>query len=121
MIKYMPESLAFLVIRKENEKVRPSFKELTPSYVPNQGDLFEVHLPKRGMPVKKLIDRTKRVFNDHVLDYFFYGIISCIWIGKMAPQLMVQAGYPLTSSLLFLLALNIGVMIGNITGGWLAD
>ena len=42
-------------------------------------------------------------------------------LGTWLPQLMVQAGYPLQSSLMFLFAFNIGAIVGQIGGGWLAD
>ncbi|MFX3787042.1 MFS transporter, partial [Streptococcus suis] len=37
------------------------------------------------------------------------------------PKLMLQAGYSLGASMLFLFALNIGGMVGAIGGGALAD
>ena len=37
------------------------------------------------------------------------------------PKLMNEAGYPLGSSLTFLLALNIGATVGSVLMGWLAD
>ena len=59
MIKYMPESLAFLVVRQENKKVSSILQRLNPSYVPKEDDIFEVHLPKSGMPVAKLFDEKR--------------------------------------------------------------
>ena len=121
MIKYMPESLAFLVVRKDNKKVSSILKRLNPTYVPKKDDMFEVHLPKSGMPVAKLFEE-KRGFST-ILFWItsFMALLVIYGLGTWLPQLMVQAGYPLTSSLLFLFALNIGVMVGNITGGWLSD
>ena len=42
-------------------------------------------------------------------------------LGSWLPKLMNQAGYSLGSSLSFLIALNLGGMIGAIFGGWLGD
>lgn len=42
-------------------------------------------------------------------------------LGSWLPKLMLQAGYSLGASLLFLFALNIGGMLGAIGGGILAD
>ena len=42
-------------------------------------------------------------------------------LGSWLPKLMMAAGYSLGSSLMFLLALNIGAVIGTISGGVLAD
>lgn len=121
MMKYMPESLAFLVIRKEDEKVTSILKRLNPNYVPENGDVFDVHLPTSGMPVTKLFDERRGLSTISFWTTSFMALLVIYGLGTWLPQLMVQAGYPLTSSLLFLFALNIGVMIGNITGGWLSD
>ena len=42
-------------------------------------------------------------------------------LGSWLPKLMLQAGYSLGASMLFLFALNIGGMVGAIGGGALAD
>ena len=121
MIKHMPESLAFLVVRQENKKVSSILQRLNPSYVPKKDDIFEVHLPKSGMPVAKLFDEKRGVSTLLLWITLFFSLIVVYGLGTWLPKLMIEAGYPLTSSLLFLVALNIGIMIGNFTGGWLAD
>ncbi len=42
-------------------------------------------------------------------------------LGSWLPKLMIQAGYSLGASMMFLFALNIGGMVGAIGGGVLAD
>ena len=42
-------------------------------------------------------------------------------LGSWLPKLMSLAGYPLSSSLMFLMVLNIGAIIGAVGGGRLAD
>jgi len=42
-------------------------------------------------------------------------------LGSWLPKLMIQAGYSLGASMIFLFALNIGGMVGAIGGGVLAD
>lgn len=42
-------------------------------------------------------------------------------LGSWLPKLMIQAGYSLGASMIFLFALNIGGMVGAIGGGALAD
>ncbi|MEH7276583.1 MFS transporter, partial [Neobacillus vireti] len=121
MIKFMPESLAFLVVRKENEKVSSILKRLNPLYIPKKDDSFEVYLPKTGMPVAKLFDERRGFSTIMFWTTSFMALLVIYGLGTWLPQLMVQAGYPLTSSLMFLFALNIGVMVGNISGGLLAD
>lgn len=47
--------------------------------------------------------------------FVMYGLRT--WL----PKIMQDAGFPLGSSLTFLLALNIGAVVGAIVGGQLAD
>ena len=42
-------------------------------------------------------------------------------LGSWLPKLMVNAGYGLGSSMMFLLVLNLGAIVGAIGGGWLGD
>ena len=48
-------------------------------------------------------------------------LIMIYGLNTWLPKLMNQAGYPLGSSLTFLLALNIGATVGSVLLGWLAD
>ena len=73
------------------------------------------------MPVAKLFEEKRGLSTILLWTTMFMAIIVVYGLGTWLPKLMVEAGYPLKSSLLFLFALNIGVMIGNFTGGWLAD
>ena len=52
---------------------------------------------------------------------FFMCLLMVYALGSWLPKLMIQAGYSLGASMLFLFALNIGGMIGAIGGGVLAD
>ncbi|SDI09147.1 MFS transporter, AAHS family, benzoate transport protein [Alteribacillus persepolensis] len=121
LIKYLPESLNFLIAKGEYEQVGQILKRLNPSYTPEKEDTYEIDLPQKGMPVAKLFEE-KRGFSTILfwiatacVLYMMYGLST--WL----PQLMVEAGYPLTSSLSFLFALNFGAIVGQVWGGWLAD
>ena len=48
-------------------------------------------------------------------------LIMIYGLNTWLPKLMNEAGYPLGSSLTFLLALNIGATVGSVLMGWLAD
>ena len=52
---------------------------------------------------------------------FFMCLLMVYALGSWLPKLMIQAGYSLGASMIFLFALNIGGMIGAIGGGYLAD
>ena len=121
MIKFLPESLAFLVAKGENQKVRSIVSKIDSSYIPKEDDVFEVHLPKTGMPVAKLFDERRGLSTIMFWITSAMVLLMVYGLGTWLPQLMVEAGYPLQSSLMFLFALNIGAIFGQIGGGWLAD
>jgi len=52
---------------------------------------------------------------------FFNCLLMVYALGSWLPKLMSAAGYPLDSSLMFLMVLNIGAIVGAVGGGWLAD
>ena len=121
LIKFLPESLAYYAARGEHEKVRTLLKKLNPSFSTQQDDTYEVHLPKAGMPVVKLFEEKRGTSTVMFCIICLMTFFMIYGFGTWLPQLMVKAGYPLTSSLMFLVALNIGGIIGAISGGWLAD
>lgn len=51
----------------------------------------------------------------------FVGLLLIYALNTWLPQIMVEAGYPLGSSLAFLLALNIGAIVGVIIASTFAD
>ena len=56
--KYMPESIGFLIVKNQHEKVGQILMKLNPSYTPQKGDQYEMELPnKSGIPLVKLSRR----------------------------------------------------------------
>lgn len=51
----------------------------------------------------------------------FMTLIMVYALGNWLPKLMIEAGYNLSKSLIFLFSLNVGGMVGSILGGYLAD
>ncbi len=122
IIKYLPESITYLVKKGEHEKVGQLLSRLNPSYVPHVNDSFVVNIPKKtGMPVAKLFSERRRMSTFMFWIATFMMLLVVYGLGTWLPQLMVAAGYPLKSSLMFLFALNLGAMVGQVGGGWLAD
>ena len=52
---------------------------------------------------------------------YFMSLLMIYGLNTWLPKLMNEAGFPLGSSLSFLLALNVGATVGAIMMGWLAD
>ncbi len=121
LIKYLPESLAFLVNKKEDEKVRNILERIDSTYASHKDDKFEVHLPEKGMTVTKLFEEKRGISTVAFWGTSFMVLLIVYGLGTWLPKLMVEAGFPLKSSLLFLFSLNIGAIVGQVGGGWLAD
>ena len=52
---------------------------------------------------------------------FFTGLFMIYALSTWLTKLMAMSGYSLGSALSFVIALNLGAMVGAIGGGWLAD
>ncbi|WP_285769410.1 aromatic acid/H+ symport family MFS transporter [Peribacillus sp. SI8-4] len=121
LIKFLPESLYYYVEKGEYKKASAIVKRLNPSYLPHENDRFINELSTSGVPVAKLFENRRGRSTIMFWIACFMGLLMVYGLGTWLPQLMVEAGYPLKSSLLFLFSLNIGAIIGSISGGWLAD
>ncbi|SHF34232.1 MFS transporter [Streptoalloteichus hindustanus] len=51
----------------------------------------------------------------------FCGLLLVYGVNTWLPQIMRAAGYPLGSSLTFLVVFNVGSIVGSVLGGWCAD
>ena len=121
LIKSLPESLYYYVEKGEHEKAKEIVARLDPSYIPHDTDRFIMNLSTTGVPVVKLFENQRGRSTIMFWIACFMGLLMVYGLGTWLPQLMIEAGYPLNSSLLFLCCLNIGAIIGSVCGGWLAD
>lgn len=72
-------------------------------------------------PVKDLFAENRGVITLLFWGSVFMALVLVYALGNWLPKMMVEAGYDLSTSLVFLLALNLGGMLGAICGGFLAD
>ena len=120
--KYMPESIGFLIVKNQHEKVGQILTKLNPSYTPQKGDQYEMELPnKSGIPAVELFKEKRALSTVMIWVTFFMCLLMVYGLNTWLPKLMETAGYQLGSSLLFLLVLNAGAIFGAIFGGWASD
>ena len=75
---------------------------------------FVAEKAKSGVPIADLF-KEKRARSTMAFWVSTFMLLLMVYgLGTWLPQLMVQAGYALKSSLTFLLALNFGAMFGQI-------
>ena len=121
--KFLPESLTFLVKAQKIDEARRFIRRVEPTadvradteLVLATGDQTQ------SASVKALFTENRATGTFLFWVAFFMCLLMLYALGSWLPKLMMAAGYSLGSSLMFLLALNIGAVIGTIGGGILAD
>lgn len=122
ILKTLPDSINHYMRKGNTKQVALVLQKIEPSYMPTEKDEFELESAYvSGVPVSELFKekRTRSTIAFWVSTFML--LLMVYGLGTWLPQLMVEAGYALESSLMFLLALNIGAMFGQVGGGLLAD
>lgn len=127
ILKYMPESLGFLVRNGRGETLAKILPRIEPAYVPQQADSFSLSErepasgSKSGSTISRLFAEGRGVSTVMLWIAFFMCLFMVYALSSWLTKLMAGAGHSLGSALTFVLVLNFGAMIGAIGGGWLAD
>ncbi|WP_232698294.1 MFS transporter [Brevibacillus daliensis] len=129
MIKKMPESLNYYVQKEDFKTLAAIMNKVDPTGNYHETDRYVLDSETEQqsketatkIPVQRLFEdkRARSTF------MFWVSCFSCLimvyGLNTWLPKLMMQAGYPLGSSLTFMLVLNFGSIVGSVVGGWLAD
>ncbi|HBI04752.1 MAG TPA: aromatic acid/H+ symport family MFS transporter, partial [Paenibacillaceae bacterium] len=122
MYKYLPESPEYLVARNEPKEIGRLLNKIDVNYIPAENDIYVSGMPKKvGIPVMKLFEKGRILSTLMFWISFFMCLLMIDGLNTWLPKLMNQAGYPMGSSLMFLLVLNLGAIFGAVFGGWAAD
>ncbi|RZG88332.1 MFS transporter [Acinetobacter sp. WCHAc060033] len=121
--KFLPESLMFLTQKGERDKVAEIVQKISPQQIITTSTEFSLNEASREneAPLKALFQQGRTFSTMMFWVAFFMCLLMVYALGSWLPKLMIQAGYSLGASMLFLFALNIGGMVGAIGGGVLAD
>jgi AAHS family benzoate transporter-like MFS transporter len=123
VLRSVPESLSNLVRRGRQSEIRKIVGALDPHYVPHADDRFTMAQTQDGAdaPVSGLFRDGRALSTVLFWVVFFMSLFTVYGLSSWLTKLMASAGYSLGSALSFVLALNIGAVIGATGGGWLAD
>jgi AAHS family benzoate transporter-like MFS transporter len=123
ILKSMPESLSFLVSRQDDAQLRQVVSRIDPRMKLNSGDRFRParHGRVASVPVAQLFQDGRGVSTVMFWIAFFTGLFMIYALSTWLTKLMAMSGYSLGSALSFVIALNVGAVVGSIGGGWLAD
>ena len=120
--KLLPDSLAFLLKSQHHDQVREILKKLSPdTTIHTDTQLVLNESLNIDAPVRALFQHGRTFSTFMFWIAFFMCLLMVYALGSWLPKLMLQAGYSLGASMLFLFALNIGGMVGAIGGGVLSD
>jgi AAHS family benzoate transporter-like MFS transporter len=122
IVRYLPESVGFLVRQGRTEEARAMLQHMQPdAEIPANAVLHMVDTSGQKNSVLDLFRGGRLLGTLSIWVAFFCCLLMVYALGSWLPKLMANAGYSLGSSLSFLLALNFGGMFGAILGGWLGD
>jgi len=122
IIKYLPDSVSFLLRQGREDEVREILQAMEPTQTLSPSDTLSLPSAKGSKaPVLELFKEGRVLSTVMFWTAFFMCLLMVYALGSWLPKLMSMAGYALSSSLMFLMVLNVGAIVGAIGGGWLAD
>ncbi|MFU9047788.1 MFS transporter [Acinetobacter tibetensis] len=123
ILKSMPESIGYLA--KKNQQVE--LGRLAQQIEPKIGLMSGVVLVNgsnnsAAKPTVGLLFADGRAFSTLMFWVAFFTCLFMVYaLSTWLTKLMAMSGYSLGSALTFVIALNVGAILGAVGGGWLAD
>ncbi|MDV2470252.1 aromatic acid/H+ symport family MFS transporter [Acinetobacter chinensis] len=121
--KFLPESLAFIVKENKQEKARSIVRQLAPDAKVTDETVFSI--PKENIPeAANVVSLFRRGRAGNTLLFwlaFFTCLLTMYALSSWLPKLMMAAGYSMDNSLMFMMVMNVGAVVGIVGGGILAD
>ena len=122
LAKSLPDSVGSLVAKNDYKGIQKILVKVNPTYTPSENERFILNKPKEdSSPVKNLFTEKRGFLTVMIWLTYFMSLLMIYGLNTWLPKFMTEAGFPLGSSLSFLLALNVGATVGAILMGWLAD
>jgi MFS transporter, AAHS family, benzoate transport protein len=120
--KSLPESANFLLSKGREEETKNILNKLNPELKLGRSVTFERPAAMEpGSPLVKLFEKRRALSTI----MFWISCFSCFVLiyamNTWLPKLMIEAGYSLGSSLVFVAFLNVGAIVGTIVFGRLTD
>jgi len=122
LMKFLPDSLGGLISKKKHRKTQDILLKANPDYVPIKNEIFVLNKSNdSSSPVSSLFKEKRGFLTVMIWLTYFMSLLMVYGLNTWLPEFMNIAGFPLGSSLGFLLTLNAGATIGAVLMGWLAD
>ncbi|EJE53357.1 arabinose efflux permease family protein [Acidovorax sp. CF316] len=123
ILKYMPESMSFLMKRDEDASLRRIVASIAPSHYLPADARFQMPVDGKadGAPVGKLFQYGRGLSTVMFSVAFFTALFMMYALSTWLAKLLAMAGHSVGSALNFLLIYNGGAIFGAVLGGWLGD
>jgi MFS transporter, AAHS family, benzoate transport protein len=122
MVKYFVDSPDSLLAKKQFDALRSVLARVNGKADLPAGTQFTgIQEQEAGSPVGALFKNRRALGTLMIWVAFFMCLLMINGLTIWLPKLMVEAGYPLGSSLTFMIVLNVGAIIGTLVLGKLSD
>ncbi len=123
ILKYMPESLSFLMKRNDDARIRQIVSRVAPQHPLPADARFPapVESQHEGAPVGRLFQDGRGLSTIMFSAAFFTALFMMYALSTWLVKLLAMAGHSVGSALNFLLIYNGGAIVGAVLGGWLGD
>lgn len=121
--KFLPESLTFIVKENRQEEARQIVAKIEPKIKVEKDTTFELDQvdEPESATVVSLFRRGRAVNTLLFWVAFFTCLLTMYALSSWLPKLMMAAGYSMDNSLMFMMVMNVGAVVGIVGGGILAD
>lgn len=115
--------MTYLEKKKDMAQLNEIIQKIEPSLVINNSTTlkFPEAVKVESVPVAQLFSDGRLLSSVMFWVAFFTGLFMIYSLSTWLTKLMALSGYSLGSALSFVIALNVGAVIGCAVGGWLAD
>ena len=120
--KYMPDSPLSYLRKGKNDQLAKLLNRLSYSETFTSDQKFEMKIVTHAkVPFTALLQSNMALGTAFIWLTFFFSYLVSFGLTAWLPNLMVQSGYPLGSSLMFMTVNLLGATISTLVGGKIAD
>jgi MFS transporter, AAHS family, benzoate transport protein len=117
MLKVIPESLDYLLNNKQHDRIAMIVAKIQPSAAATLDFTYKKAAKEKKSPISALFTKTFAVTTMMFWLACFCTFILMYSLNTWLPTLMLQSGYNLSSSLMFVAVLQIGSIVGTLILG----
>jgi MFS transporter, AAHS family, benzoate transport protein len=120
--RYMPESTFILLKEKRTDELRALLRRINPTRrIGSHVQLYEEHAVSTKIPFADLFREKRSVSTVMFTTAIFFHLILGYGLINWLPRLMLEVGYTMKSSLMFLIVLQCGAIVGTLAMGYAGD